>query len=105
MANIAQANVRVVSDGTVQGTKILLLVPPKEGRVGPVETIEIKPVTDVMWAMNADTWVPELMLTVALGQIDATLPIEFVDMIREQTITIQDVTPWYARLWLWLKGK
>lgn len=96
---ITRANVRLVSDGTLPGTSVHLVDDKGTEHV-------VKPVVAATWHMDANfpnTEEPTTLLTVLLGPVDMTIPFELVEFVREPKYTIMDVTPWYARLWLWWK--
>jgi len=95
------ANIRLVSDGTMAGTSVRLLVKDDE-----TNQESIIPVTGATWHLDMDSekLTPVLHLTVALAMIDATVPIEFVQMVKAGPMLIIEEAPWWERLWHKLRG-
>lgn len=97
---VNRANVKLVSDGSLQGTKIVFV------REDGIEE-NIVPVTAATWHFDVDmdgTQVPVLTMSVLLGQADLHIPLDLVELVKEPRFTIEDHTPIYARMWLWVSA-
>lgn len=91
-----KGNIRLFSDGTYHGTRLVLV------REDGTEE-EIKYATAFSWHLDVDAGMARAHMTVVLPHVGVEMPAELVEFVTEPKFTIMDYTPWYTRVWLWLK--
>lgn len=94
---ISVGDIKIVSKGGPSDTFVYFI--DKDGKEHPIRTV-----TDAQWHLSVEDAIPRLYLTVAIPNMELTLPAEFVELVKdEQIIFIRDVTPWYVVLFQWWK--
>lgn len=95
MSVVIDPQVHVVSDGTINGTHVYFT--DSYGELTEIETV-----TGIHFTAEVNE-TPVAHLSLLLNNVSLHMPLEMTELVKEPHFTITSFTPWYTRLWAWLR--